>query len=263
MEPDNFGALAHLLLERLDIGWTFLLLLTRHVIFMMIVPGIGGGPAGITVRYPAAVVLSMAAFDIKNIVPVPIDMGIMASQAVAEVLLGGLIGLIPIMIVAGAQIAGQIASGTMGLNGAQLVDPTTQTQLSDLAKFYSDISILVFLLVGGHYAAIMQLSGLNSSIIPGSFILSSGGLRALIDQSGAIFYMGCMMAAPAIVALLLTNFVLAIISKAIPTVNLFIISFPLTIAVGLGITTLSLPEVIQFLVTHFNKIENLYLLTIG
>ena len=75
--------------------------------------------------------------------------------------------------------------------------------------------------------------------------------------------MGCMMAAPAIVALLLTNFVLAIISKAIPTVNLFIISFPLTIAVGLGITTLSLPEVIQFLVTHFNKIENLYLLTIG
>ena len=85
----------------------------------------------------------------------------------------------------------------------------------------------------------------------------------MIDQSAAIFYMGCMMAAPAIVALLLTNFVLAIISKAIPTVNLFIISFPLTIAVGLGITTLSLPEVIQFLVTHFNKIENLYLLTIG
>ncbi len=263
MQPDNLGAITQLVLERLDVGWTFLLLLTRHVIFMMVVPGIGGGPGGITIRYPAAVVLSFAAFNIKTIVPVPIDMGIMAAQAASEVLLGGVIGMIPIMIVSGAQMAGHIASGTMGLNGAQMVDPTTQTQLSDLAKFYSDISVLIFLLVGGHYAAVMQLAGLNSTIIPGSFVLSAGGLKALIDQSAAIFYLGCMIAAPAIVALLLTNFVLAIISKAVPTVNLFIISFPLTITVGLGITTLSLPEVMHFLVDHFNRLENLFAVTLG
>ncbi len=262
MSADNLEQLSQLLLQRLDVGWSFLLLLTRHVMFMMVVPGIGAGPSGITIRYPAAVVLSFAAFNMQSVIPLPSDYGVMAAQAVSEVLLGGLIGMVPIMIVAGAQLAGQIASGTMGLNGAQLIDPTTQTQLSDLAKFYSDLSVLVFLMVGGHYATIMQLAGLNSTLKPGSFILSGGGLQALIDQSGAIFYMGCMIAAPVIAALLLTNFVLAIISKAVPTVNLFIISFPVTIAVGLGITILALPEAFQFLVDRFNRLPDLITATL-
>lgn len=231
--------------------------------FMMVVPGLGGGPGGITIRYPAAVVLTFAAFNMQSVVPVPTDYGIMAAQTLSEVLLGGLIGLVPIMIVGGAQLAGHIASGTMGLNGAQLIDPTTQTSLSDLAKFYSDLSILVFLMVGGQYATILQLAGFNSTLKPGSFIMSGEGLQALIDQSGAIFYMGCMIAAPVIAALLLTNFVLAIISKAVPTVNLFIISFPLTIAVGLGITILALPEAFHFLVERFNRLPDLISATLA
>jgi len=86
---DNLGIISHLLLERLDVGWTFLLLLTRHVMFMMVVPGLGGGPGGITIRYPAAVVLTFAAFNMQSVVPVPTDYGIMAAQTLSEVLVGG------------------------------------------------------------------------------------------------------------------------------------------------------------------------------
>ena len=69
--------------------------------------------------------------------------------------------------------------------------------------------------------------------------------------------MGVMISAPVIVALLLTNFVLAIISKAVPTVNIFIISFPLTIAVGLGISLLALPEVGHYISRQFLRMEPL------
>jgi flagellar biosynthetic protein FliR len=69
--------------------------------------------------------------------------------------------------------------------------------------------------------------------------------------------MGVMISAPVIVALLLTNFVLAIISKAVPTVNIFIISFPLTVGVGLGISLLALPEVGHYISQQFLKIEPL------
>jgi len=192
-----------------------------------------------------------------GVVSVPGDMVTMSMQLASEVLLGAVIGLIPILIVSGAQTAGHLASGTMGLNGAQLIDPSTQASLPDLARLYSDIAILIFLLMSGHHVCIYQLSGLDESIRPGTFVLSAQGLATIIDQSAAIFQMGIMISAPVIVALLLTNFVLAIISKAVPTVNIFIISFPLTIAVGLGLSILALPEVGHYISRQFTRIEPL------
>ena len=181
----------------------------------------------------------------------------MAIQLLSEMILGAVIGIIPILIVAGAQSAGHVASGTMGLNGAQLIDPTTQANLPDLARIYGDIAILMFLLVDGHHVAIYQLSGMESNIRPGSFVLGATGISTLVDQSAAIFHMGVMIAAPVIVALLLTNFVLAIISKAVPTVNIFIISFPLTIGVGLGLSMLALPEAGHYISRQFLGLQDL------
>jgi flagellar biosynthesis protein FliR len=164
VDANTLHALPSLVLERLDMGWTFVLLLMRHLTFLMVVPGIGGGVSGIVVRYPAAVVFSVAAFRMDGVVPVPGDMGTMAICMIAEMILGAVIGMIPILIVAGAQCAGQVASGTMGLNGAQLIDPTTQANIPDLGRIYGDLAILIFLLVGGHHVALYQLSGLESSI---------------------------------------------------------------------------------------------------
>jgi flagellar biosynthetic protein FliR len=168
----------------------------RHVTFLMLVPGIGGGLSGVALRYPAAIVFTFAAFRMEGVVPVPADMFTMGLQLFAEMILGAVIGMIPILIVSGAQTAGHVASGTMGLNGAQLIDPTTQASLPDLARIYSDIAILIFLLVGGHHVAVYQLAGLESTIRPGSFILSAQGMSTLIDQSAAIFHIGVMIAAP-------------------------------------------------------------------
>jgi flagellar biosynthetic protein FliR len=257
VEAEALHTVPHLILQRLDVGWTFILLLMRHVTFLLIAPGIGGGLAGIALRYPAAIVLTFAAFRMQGVIPVPGDMITMAMQLAAEMILGAVIGTIPILIVAGAQTAGHLASGTMGLNGAQLVDPTTQASLPDLSRIYGDLAIVLFLLVGGHHVAIYQLAGLEATIRPGTFMLSEQGLSTLVDQSAAIFQIGVMIAAPVIVALLLTNFVLAIISKAVPTVNIFIISFPLTVAVGLGISILALPEAGHYLARQYTRLEPL------
>jgi flagellar biosynthetic protein FliR len=167
--------------------------------------------------------------------------------------------MIPILIVAGAQTAGHLASGTMGLNGAQMVDPTTSTSLSDLARIYSDISVLIFLMVDGHHVAIQQLATFSQSVTPGTFMLSEGGINLLIEHSARVFEMGCLMAAPVIVALLLTNFVLGIVSKAVPSVNVFMLSFPLTIGIGLTLSMLALPEMLYFLARQFTGLEGFFI----
>jgi flagellar biosynthetic protein FliR len=259
MEALPVYALLEQMMQRLDVCWTFMLLLSRYAIFFLAVPGIGGGPAGLVVRYPAVVALSLVSLDLNNIAPLPSNVVIMAGHFVSELVLGGVVGMIPILIVAGAQTAGHLASGTMGLNGAQMVDPTTSTSLSDLARIYSDISVIIFLMVGGHHVAIEQLAAFSHSVTPGTFMLSEGGLNLLIEHSARVFEMGCLMAAPVIVALLLTNFVLGIVSKAVPSVNVFMLSFPLTIGIGLTLSMLALPEMLYFLARQFTGLEGFFM----
>ncbi len=254
MDLNHINQVALSLLERLDVGWTFLLLATRYMVFLMLVPGLGGGIGGVAMRYPAALILAFVSFKMERVVGVPVDAADMVAQVISELLLGAAVALVPMLIVSGAQTAGHLATGTMGLNGAQMFDPATSSQLSDLSRIYSDLTILVFLLVGGHYIALAELSGLSMEIRPGTFVLSGEGLRTLIDQSARIFQIGCLIAAPVVAALLLTNFVMGIISKAIPTVNIFIISFPLTIGVGFAISILALPEVVHLLDREFQRL---------
>jgi flagellar biosynthetic protein FliR len=244
------------LLSRLDVGWTFLLLMTRYLVFLMLIPGLGGGMAGVVVRYPAAMALAMVSLKMEQVAGVPAHAVDMILQLGAEVVLGAIVGMTPMLIVAGAQTAGHLATATMGLNGAQMFDPATHAQLSDLSRLYSDLTILLFLALGGHYVALAELSGLTEAIRPGSFVLSGEGLSTLIDQSARIFQIGCLIAAPVIVALLLTNFVMGIISKAIPTVNIFIISFPLTIGVGFAISILAIPEIAHMLEREWQRLPD-------
>jgi flagellar biosynthetic protein FliR len=236
-----------------------MLLLSRYAIFFLTVPGIGGGPAGLVIRYPAVVALSLLSLDLNHVAPLPPNAVSMAGHFISELVLGGVVGMIPILIVAGAQTAGHLASGTMGLNGAQMVDPTTSTSLSDLARIYSDISVLIFLMVDGHHVAIQQLATFSQSVTPGTFMLSEGGINLLIEHSARVFEMGCLMAAPVIVALLLTNFVLGIVSKAVPSVNVFMLSFPLTIGIGLTLSMLALPEMLYFLARQFTGLEGFFI----
>ncbi len=247
-----------MLLGRLDVAWTMLLLMTRFGAFFMLVPGLGGGIAGFMIRYPGVVAISLVSLDPRNPTAVPDDPVMMAAQIASEVFLGTLTALVPLMIVSGAQVAGGLASGAMGLNGAQLMDPSTQSQMPDLARIYSDLSILIFLLMGGHHVAIAQLAGLDSSLAPGSFIVSGAGVGTLVDQSSQIFRSGCLLAAPVIAALLLTNFVMGVISKAVPTVNIFIVSFPITVSIGLILSIVALPEMSVYLTRQFLELERIF-----
>jgi flagellar biosynthesis protein FliR len=48
---------------------------------------------------------------------------------------------------------------------------------------------------------------------------------------------------------------MGLISRAVPTVNIFIVSFPLTIGIGLILSLIALPEMIVLVTQHFDAVE--------
>src|SRR5687767_1218207 len=122
------------MLRSLPVVWTFLLLNARFFGLVLVLPGIGQGFAGLAIRLPLMLVLARAALDPAHPAAMPSNPVGMAIGVGCEIMLGFALAFIPLFIVAGAQTAGQIASTAMGLGGAQLFDPTSGAQVSDISR---------------------------------------------------------------------------------------------------------------------------------
>ncbi len=255
MDPVKLLTFSGAITDHLDLIWTFSLLCVRYFALISFLPGIGMGERGILIRLPGVLVLAFAAMSSGVYAPLPENWAILVTSLFGEILLGGLIGLFPLFIVSGMQTAGFLSSTTMGLGAGQLMDPTLGMGVPSLSRILGDLCIVLFLMLDGHHLIINAVAGMNGSIIPGSFVPTEVTMELLVNRSADIFRLGVMVSAPVIVALLLTQFVMGLISKAVPTVNIFIVSFPLTIGIGLVLSALSLPEVIKFATHEINGLE--------
>lgn len=258
MNPDGLLALPFHILEQLPLVYSFVLLVTRYFAMLMILPGIGLGDRGAIVRGPAACVLAYASLcGTEKYAALPDHWLSMLGAGVFELLFGAALGLLPLFVVAGVQTGAAVASTTMGLGAASLFDPTSGTTVPELARIFGDLTVIVFLAIGGHYAVIYAASGLGESFVPGGSFSISDAAQLLVSQTADVFRLGVMVSAPIVVALLLTQFVMGLISKVVPTVNIFIISFPLTIGIGLILAMLVLPEIVAVVKERYLGIGSL------
>ena len=251
----EFLQLPILILKNIDLLWTFVLLLLRFGALFSLLPGIGGGARGLAVRLPAMLAISVAVLSTSVRAAIPGDIGQLIGQVVAEILFGTALGMIPTIIISGAQMAGHLASTSMGLGAGNLLDPTLGMAVTDVSRLYGDLSVIVFLFLGGHHVLLLAAAGAGQAIVPGTFLVSQGTIDLIIAASAHIFEAGVMISAPIIVALLLTQFVMGLISRAVPTVNIFIVSFPLTIGIGLLLAIITLPGMFEYMGREISGIE--------
>lgn len=256
MNPSGLLLASHKIFENLGLIWTFMLLCSRFAGFFTLVPGIGMGERGLMIRAPAMLVFALTAMVSSPQAVLPDNPVMMGAILLSEYMFGVIIGMIPMIVVAGVQTGIQLASTTMGLGMGNLMDPTLGIQVSDISRIVGDITVVLFLMLGGHHVVLHAVSGMSGSIVPGSFFITDFTIDLLIDRTATIFSFGVILAAPVIVALLLTNFVMGLITKAVPTVNIFIVSFPLTIGIGLILIVLSLPDMSTEIIRQISGIEN-------
>jgi flagellar biosynthetic protein FliR len=75
-------------------------------------------------------------------------------------------------------------------------------------------------------------------------------------MSGDIFVVAFKIGAPVIVMLFLTNATLGVLAKAIPQMHVFMMSFPLTIIIGLLTMAASLQMLGYLLQNIFHQMQN-------
>jgi flagellar biosynthesis protein FliR len=142
---------------------------------------------------------------------------------------------------AALQVAGSLLDTMIGFSLGGIVDPLSGTQSSLLAQLYAMIGVLVFIAIGGDGWVIAGLARTYEAVplldAPRIGSLTAGAQAAFSGILGA----AVQVCAPVLLALIITDAALGVVSRVVPQINVFAVGFPAKIAVGLLLIGASLP----------------------
>jgi flagellar biosynthesis protein FliR len=196
-------------------------------------------PITSAVMVPSSIKIALSvglAFIMAPLVAVPDGLSIFsgagALAAVEEVLIGVAIGMVVQLAFEALAFAGQSVSLTMGLGFATLVDPQHGTDTPVVGQLFTIFGTLSYLAMNGHLMLIGALAKSFKSLPIGGANFDRNLLWAIAGWGARVFETGLLIALPAVIALVIVNLALGVVTRAAPQLNLFGVGFTITLMSG-------------------------------
>ncbi len=165
--------------------------------------------------------------------------------ALQQVGIGAMMGFVLQLAFNALVFGGQAMAYSMGLGFANMMDPANGVQVPVVSQYWLILAMLAFLLGNGHLLLLGSVAQSFHLLPVATDGLSRAGLWGVVSWSSRLFAAGLLMALPVIVALLLINIGMGVVSRAAPQLNIFSIGFPIILLAGFLVIWLTLPQVMQ------------------
>ena len=187
-----------------------------------------------TIRLMLAMVLSIVVFMIQPKIMISIHSLLeLTTLLMRELLIGMILGFGARLIFEGITMAGSFIGRQTGLAIANILDPSSQEQVPIIGQFWSMLMMVYFFAINGHQFLINILVR-NTSLIPlggGEFTVHLG--QTIFNGGSQAFVIAIQLAAPVMGLLLVVDTALALVARVMPQMNIFIVSLPLKLGIGL------------------------------
>ncbi|MEK4629536.1 MAG: flagellar biosynthetic protein FliR [Solibacillus sp.] len=234
-----------------------LLILVRVSAFFVSVPLFSYRTIPPQVRIILAIALSWMMYYTFQVEPFEIN-GDYLLLILKEAVVGLMLGLAAAIIMSAVQIAGGFIDFQMGFAMANIIDPQTGAQTPLMGQFFNFLALLLLLAINGHH---LLLDGIYYSyqFMPMDQVFPNFGEEAtavfIIKMFVSVFAIAFQMSAPIVATLFLVTLALGITGKTVPQMNIFVIGFPIKIAVGflvlivtMGVLVGVMRELIEFMI---------------
>ncbi len=191
----------------------------------------------VTVPRTVKIIFSLSlTLMLAGVVHSPADLSIFSAAGFAvaalELLIGVAIGMVVQLAFEALTFAGQTISLTMGLGFATLVDPQRGAQTPVLGQLFMILGTLTYLAVDGHLMLIGALADSFDALPIGAEHIGRNFFMAVAQWGAHVFDTGLLIALPAVIALVIVNLALGVVTRAAPQLNLFGIGFTVTLLSG-------------------------------
>ena len=178
---------------------------------------------------------------------IPTDAMEMGGLMIKEILVGLAFAFALSALFAAVSTAGSFLDTMIGFSFGSLVDPITGTQSPVLSQMYSLVGVAIFVVIGGDAWVIRGLSS-TYEMVPLNAMPDIGAMAAGAQHVFAqIFISAIEVAAPVLLAVIITDAGFGVVSRVMPQLNVFAVGFPAKILVGFVMIGASLPFVADWI----------------
>ena len=222
--------------------WPFM----RVAAMFSIAPVIGSRLVPMRVRILLSVLVVLALIPVLPHPPASEPLSSLGLAITAnQILIGVAMGFILQLVFSTVAIAGENIAMTMGLGFAQMTDPANGIPVPVVSQFLVITASLLFLVFNGHLALIQMMADSFQELPVAPVGIGQNGIELLLSWSAKTFANALLVALPAVLALLVVNLAMGVMTRAAPQMNLFSVGFPVTMLIGFVLLFLSLPTFSQ------------------
>ena len=179
--------------------------------------------------------------------PLPLDLWQLAGLMLKEMLVGLCFAFVLGALFSAFAVAGSLLDTLSGFAYGAQVDPINGNQSAVLSTAYTMIALLIFIVIGGDAWVIAGLAKTYDVVGLASYPqlgrLVAGATRAFSQ----IFVSAIEIAGPVMLALILTDAAVGVVSRVMPQLNVFAVGLPAKVVVALLVVAATLPFVAGWL----------------
>ncbi len=174
------------------------------------------------------------------------DAGTLIGTITLEVIVALVLGYTARLAFQAISFGGNLVGNFMGFGIASSYDPNQQAHTQVVAELHMAIAMLAFLALDGHH--MMLRSALQSYQIVGvggQGLMGSGRMilsQRLIAMGSDVLRFGIQLSAPIAIVVFAVNVIFGVMARAVPQLNILVMSVTISAIIGLVVMFLSLGE---------------------
>jgi flagellar biosynthetic protein FliR len=237
--------------------YNWMLIFLRISAFLLVLPFFSATNFPVTMRVALGALASMLLAP--NLPPFPLGqlpfyslIGVMAQ----EICIGLLLGFMARMIFYAVDLAGNIVATEMGLQMANIMDPQSGagSQVPATILFY--LASIVMLTLDLHHWMLIGFERTYDVLPIGTAHLNAALFELVIKNTNQIFVIAIQISAPIIAVSFVVTVVFAVLSRAVPQMNVFTESAGFRVVGGLIVFGFTMNLTAQHVVNYLNRLPD-------